>query len=267
MPVRTGAGEAVAAPPQPASDPGSAEWSHPVDDGPEEAVTSLTDHLTELRDRLLICLSSIGGFTVVCLFFSSWLIDWLKATAPAGLHFYTTNPTEAFSVYVKTAAVAGLVLSVPVISYHLWEFIRPGLHHSERAMTSAFAPAFVILFFTGALFARYAAVPMGVAFLVDFAQGIAEPLYTVGDYTGFVLQLMMICGILFEFPILLYMAGSMGFVTTELLRRKRRLVIFWIFVISAALTPSVDIGTQLAMAVPIVLLYEATILLMRVRGM
>jgi sec-independent protein translocase protein TatC len=239
----------------------------PEPEGPEDAVMSLTDHLGELRNRLLACLCGIGGLTLLCLFFSGWIIDWLKATAPSGLRFYTTNPTEAFSVYVKTAAISGLVLSTPLIFYQCWEFIRPGLHTSERQHTRIFVPAFALFFFAGAGFARYVVVPMGVAFLVGFAQGIAEPIYTVGDYTSFVLQLMLICGVLFEFPILLYMMASFGLITTELLRRKRKFVFFWIFVASAGLTPSTDVGTQMAMAIPIVLLFEATIVVLRMRGM
>lgn len=241
--------------------------SHPDPEEPEDAVMSLADHLGELRNRLLVCLCSIGGLTLLCLFFSGWIIDWLKATAPSGLRFYTTNPTEAFSVYVKTAAISGLVLSTPLIFYQCWEFIRPGLHTSERQYTRIFVPAFALFFFTGAGFARYVAVPMGVAFLVEFAQGIAEPIYTVSDYTSFVLELMLICGVLFEFPILLYLMASLGLISSDLLRRKRKLVVFWIFVASAGLTPSTDVGTQMAMALPIVVLFEATVLVLRWRGM
>ncbi len=241
--------------------------SHPDPEEPEDAVMSLADHLGELRNRLLVCLCSIGGLTLLCLFFSGWLIDWLKATAPSGLRFYTTNPTEAFSVYVKTAAISGLVLSTPLIFHQCWEFIRPGLHTTERQYTRIFVPAFALFFFTGAGFARYVAVPMGVAFLVEFAQGIAEPIYTVGDYTSFVLELMLICGVLFEFPILLFLMASVGLISSDLLRRKRKLVVFWIFVASAGLTPSTDVGTQMAMALPIVLLFEATIVVLRMRGM
>ncbi len=228
---------------------------------------SLVDHLTELRNRLLVCFSTLGGMTVVCLFFSDRIIGWLKATAPGNMKFYTTNPTEVFSVYVKTAAITALVLSVPVLFYQLWEFIRPGLKKTERRYTRIFVPAFTAFFFIGAAFARYVAVPMGVSFLVGFADGIAEPLYTVGDYTSFVLQLMLVCGMLFEFPIVLYLMGSMGLVSSPLLRKKRKVVVFWIFVISALVTPSTDAGTQMAMALPIVVLYELTLLLMRFRGM
>ncbi len=227
---------------------------------------SLVEHLTELRDRLLVCLAAVAILTIVCLFFSGWIIDWIKQTAPPELKFYTTRPTEVFTVYVKTGAIAGLFLAMPVIFYQVWQFVRPGLKRSEVDFTGVFVPAFAICFFGGAALARYVAIPLGVAFLVGFAEGIADPLYTVSDYTSFVLQLMLIFGILFEFPIILYAMGAMGLVTSEMLRDKRKIVIFGIFVVAAGATPTTDVGTQVVLAVPLVCLYEITIWALRIRG-
>ncbi|MBI3893685.1 MAG: twin-arginine translocase subunit TatC [Candidatus Wallbacteria bacterium] len=242
----------------------------PIIESPEpddDVVMSLVDHLTELRNRLLASFTALGVLTMLCLFISDRLIAWLKATAPPDLEFYTTNPTEVFTVYVKTAAIGALVLAIPFLFYQLWEFIRPGLKKTERKYTRVFVPVFTLFFFIGAAFARYVAIPLGVAFLIGFAKGIAKPIYTVSEYTSFVLELMLVCGLLFEFPIILYLMGSLGLVTSTMLRNKRKHVIFWIFVIAAGVTPSTDAGTQIAMALPICVLFEITIVVMRLRGM
>lgn len=235
------------------------------DDG-EGALMTLTEHLTELRSRLIKCLVAVGGMTVVCLFFAGPLIDWLKATAPPELTFHTRHPTEVFVVYVKVAGISGMFFSMPLIFYQIWAFIQPGLRKIERRYAQAFVPSFAIFFFGGALFARYVAIPLGVSFLLAFAGGLAEPVYMIGDYVSFVLVLMLVFGLLFEFPILLYLAGSVGLVRSEQLRKKRGIVLLGIFIAAAALTPTPDAGTQVALGLPLYVLFEITLRVMSWRG-
>ena len=238
------------------------------DGGDGGARMSLGGHLDELRMRLGLAL---GGFAVA--FFASlaagkWfarvvLSPYRAAMESAGLDLklQAVQPAEPFLVYVKAALVLATLVSSPWIFYQLWAFVAAGLHAHERRYVRAVVPASAALFAAGVLFFLLGIAPWMFRFFMQFDLGIDYLTYqpAVGQTADFILGLALTFGAAFQTPVAIVFAERMGLVSLDGLRRARKFVLLGAFVVGAVCTPP-DVVSQIALALPLYMLYESGLL-------
>ena len=253
-----------AAPPQPDPPPVDRDVA-----AMEASRAPLLDHLIELRRRLLWCLAAlVVAFGVAYYFVEpifSFLVQPLLAAGQDRLIF--TQMFEAFFVQLKVALFSAIMIAFPVIATQLWLFVAPGLYSKEKRALLPFLLATPVLFGIGAAGAYYGAIPVALTFLLGFEGNIGgveqEALPGVGNYLDFVMHFMLAFGISFQLPILMMLLERVGIVTLAQLRAARRYVIVAVFIIAAIFTPP-DVISQLLLAIPLILLYEAALVVIAI---
>ncbi len=215
-----------------------------------------TDHLDELRHRLIVSLVGVGLGFAVSYGFSQQLLVLLQRPLPSRLIFIA--PTEAFFVNLKVAFYAGLFLSVPLLLFQLWKFVAPGLYAHERRYSFPFLIVSTVLFLLGAAFAYAVILPIALRFLIAQGGELWQPNITLSNYLSFCMRLILAAGLVFEFPLLMYFLTKVGVITAEFLIKNRKYAILAAFIISAILTPP-DVFSQVLLAVPLFLLFEVSI--------
>jgi sec-independent protein translocase protein TatC len=234
-----------------------------------EAKMPFTAHLTELRKRLIISFVAVGvGFAVAYAFSSEifeWLVKPLIRVLPPGDKLVFTALPEAFFIYLKVSLIAGIVLASPMIFYQLWMFVAPGLYQKEKRLVLPFVVISSLLFAGGALFGYYVVFPTAFRFLVGFSTENIRALPALQQYLTLCLKLLLGFGLIFEFPVLAYFLGRVGIINSRMMAKNRRIAILLIFVVAAILTPP-DVVSQILLAVPLYLLYEISILVVKFSG-
>jgi sec-independent protein translocase protein TatC len=162
-------------------------------------------------------------------------------------------------IYLKLAITTGILFSLPVIVYHLWQFVAPGLLAKERRAVPWVVFFTVLCFASGTAFCYFVILKYGLSFLMSFQSETLVPMISIDEYFGFVTILIFVFGVLFEMPVLSYFLTRIGLLTPAFMRQKRRYSIVTIFILAAILTPSVDAFTQILLAVPLLVLYEISI--------
>lgn len=243
----------------------------PVDD-PEPPALTLVEHLEDLRRVVLICLLAWVGATTLAFVFNHQLVQLLerplrialshRGSSPFGNSVIVTSPLEGLSIPVKVSVVAGVVISLPVLAWQSWTFIAPGLVRHERRLLGPFLVATVTCFGAGATFA-YFMMPVGLSFLSTFLGSNAVYLPDLGSYLTFFALVLVVFGIAFEMPVVLCLLGIMRIVDSGKLRRSRRIAYFSIAAGSLVITPGADPFTPTFLFVAMVILYEASILVIR----
>ena len=240
----------------------------------DEAAAPLLDHLIELRTRLIRSVVAILVTFVACYFVAEPIYDFLVQPLAdtldrEGARLIFTALHEVFFTHVKVAFFAALFISFPFVASQLWLFIAPGLYKNEK---HAFLPYLVltpILFFSGGALVYYAIFPLAWQFFVSFETvGAADTLpiqleAKVSEYLSLVMKLIFAFGLSFQLPLLLTLLAHAGMVTSKGLTEKRKFAIVAAFVAAAILTPP-DPLSQISLAVPIILLYEASIYAVRI---
>jgi len=217
---------------------------------------SFFDHFEELRNRLIVSILSIcigaGLFYII--------IDEVFAilVKPVGQLVFTA-PGEAFIARIMLTLLGGFFLALPVILYQIWRFVASGLKGHEIKYVRLFAPCSFLLFILGGLFAYFVIIPLSIRFLLSFSTDFIVPMITIKSYISFVGTMLLAFGIVFELPLILVFLTKIGIATPAFLIQKRNYAIVLILIVSALITPP-DFITQLLMAVPLVLLYEAGII-------
>ena len=220
---------------------------------------SFTEHLEELRHRLMKMLLAV----VVGLFISYCFIDTIVSfvTAPAGKLYYL-RPAEAFFIYIKVGAVAGCVIATPIIFYQLWAFVMPAMNIKQRLWLLAITVLSLGLFASGILFSYYLVLPLGLAVFTGFdAQGV-QAMISMENYIDFLLMLLLPFGLIFELPLVIIVGAGLGIITSNGLKRMRPYVILLSFLLAAILTPP-DVISQIMLAVPMLCMYELSLLFIR----
>lgn len=232
---------------------------------------SLMEHLEELRRRLFKVVIAYAVCCVAAWFLYSRLLQVLieplsrlpiaDQILQDGQLIYTA-PTEALFIRLKVTAFAGLVFALPVILWQLWRFVTPGLHSHERRYALPFVFVSLILFGLGVATA-FVTLPKALEVLATFAGTELVLLPRASDYLSFVLVLIAAFGFTFEFPIILLGLTLAGVLSTDKLRRARKMAWIIMLIVAAIVTPTQDPITLMFMAVPLALLYEGTILVAR----
>jgi len=229
----------------------------------------LMSHLVELRKRLITSAIGVGVCFAVTYAFSEKLFEILahplKANLPEGDRLIYTNLPEMFFVYIKTGLVAAVLLAAPFIFYQAWMFVAPGLYRKEKRYLLPFVFFSTLLFVGGALFGYFIVFPFGFRFFLGFSNEYIQALPSVKQYFSLSIKLLLGFGIIFELPVVAFFLSRMGILTADLMRRQRKYAILLIFIVAAILTPP-DVITQLMMAGPLLVLYELSVIIVKVTG-
>jgi sec-independent protein translocase protein TatC len=244
------------------------------DGPPGDRKMPLIDHLIELRQRLIWSALAFFVAFVVCYVFHKQIFSILVAPMnslphPEGRRMIFTAPTEAFFTYVKLAAWGAVCVSFPIIAGQLWKFVAPGLYQNEKSAFLPFLVATPFMFALGAAFLYFLILPYGLQFFASFEipreAGGAVPIQfeaKMNEYLSFVMALILAFGISFELPVLLVLLCRVGILTPRQLAEKRRYAIVALVTFAAIVTPP-DVFSQLALAIPMYVLYEAAIVIAR----
>jgi sec-independent protein translocase protein TatC len=235
----------------------------------------LLDHLIELRNRLIYsCIAIFVGF-FICYFFSEQIYGFLLRPladiyqGQTGRRMIYTGLTEAFFTYVKVAFWAGAFLAFPIVATQLWLFIAPGLYKTEKRAFLPFLIATPILFFMGGAMVYYFIFPLAWRFFLSFETPPGEGVLPiqlearVSEYLSLVMKLIFAFGLCFQLPVALTLMGRVGLITSEQLRHNRKFAVVGVFVVAAVLTPP-DVISQVGLGLPILALYEISIIAVRI---
>jgi len=239
------------------------------DDLDEEGLTtderemSFLDHLEELRWRLIKAILGLIVAIIVCTFFSDWIINEVilrpsRLTTPP-LNLINTIPYGQITFYMVVILVAGLILSSPWILYQVWKFIEPGLVPKERKYISSIVTFTTLCFLTGVAFAYFVMLPYMLQFFATFGTPGIQNMISISEYMSFVVQLILISGLIFELPMVSYFLARLGILTPAFMRHYRRHSLVAILILAAVVTPTTDPFTMGIFALPMMLLYELSI--------
>ena len=242
-----------------AEDAGNHGDGEPEEDDAEGNM-SILRHLEELRTRIIRSLIAVAVGSCVSYFYIEEIMRYL--TLPTGRLYYL-QPAEAFFTYIKIAIFAGFLLALPVVFYQVWKFILPALTVRERTVIGILVPSSVLLFFSGLAFSFFLVLPAALQFFIGFSTENLQPMFTLHQYFDFVLAFILPFGAVFELPLLVIVFAKLGFIGSKFLQSKQRIVIFLSFVVGAVISPTPDIFTQSMIAIPLILLYELSYLVVR----
>jgi len=224
------------------------------------------DHLEELRWSLLKSIFSIAIGMLVSWFITDYFFKTFTILAKkAELPLVTTKVLETLIMKIQMALVMGVVLTLPFVFYFLWSFVSPGLYKREKKWILPLVIAATACFFIGVAVAYFFVIPMVLLFLKNFIPPDIMPMITIGNFIGTILKFIILFGVIFQMPLISFVLAKIGIIKYTLMTKYRKYAIVGIFVIGAVLTPP-DPLTQILMAIPLLLLYEISILVARIAG-
>lgn len=216
--------------------------------------------LMELRRRLIYVILFFICCSIFCYFYIEQIMAYLMT--PVGQLYYL-QPAEAFLTYLEISLCGGFILSLPFLLYEVGKLFFSAMTPRERRCFLWGVPAALGLFATGVCFAFFCVLPVVLKFFLDVGNNGLQPLFSVSAYIDFLFFLILPFGFVFEIPLLLVCFAALGLIDSCWLRKKRRLMIFGSFIIGAVLSPGTDVFSQITLAVPIIVLYESGICLVR----
>ena len=228
---------------------------------------SLSGHLRELRNRILVCVILLVVVFGVCLSFAPHIVTALTNMGQRYNYVYVyIAPQELFLVYMNVALVGAVVVCFPVLAYQIYAFCSPGLSGKERGYISGSLVAGGLCFLTGVAFAYFISLPFMLRFLIQFTGEVdVSASISIQQYVSFLLTVFVIFGLVFELPVVSVLLTGLGLVRAEWLVKGRKVMVVIIFVLAAIITPP-DIVSQVMVAVPMLALYEISIMLSRLVG-
>lgn len=245
------------------------------EDDIEASRAPLIDHLIELRGRLIRAMIAVVIAFFGCFFFANQIYNilllpylWAAGSAEAARLIYTA-PQEFFLTQLKVALFGALFIAFPVIAVQIYKFVAPGLYKNERQAFTPYLIATPILFALGAAVVVFGLMPLAMRFFLSFQQMGAEGqasielLPKVNEYLSLIMALILAFGVVFQLPVVLTLMARIGIVTSDMLKRQRRYAVVIAFIAAAILTPP-DIISQFGLAIPTLLLYEASIFAVKI---
>lgn len=227
---------------------------------------TLVEHLDELRTRLIVCIVVFGVALALCFWQNNLLLDLAAGPLPADRDQLTTfSPTEPFTTTLTVSAYAAIVLSLPIVLWQLYAYVLPAFSRTERRVVLPILLLFPVLFIAGLLFAYFVVMPAAVNFLLDFNDDQFNIQLRAREYYSFFAMTEIACGLMFQLPLAIIAVTRLGIISPDQLAENRRYAYLVIAVLAAAL-PGVDPVTMLIEMVPLLVLFELSILLARVLG-
>lgn len=227
-------------------------------------LTDVSEHLTELRNRLIISVIVLLAIFIIAFNFSHQIITILQALAPAGSSFFQIKPGELLMTSIKVSIFSSVVIAMPLLLQQIESFLRPGLKDKELNLLGPILISSPILFWLGMAFAYFFTLPSLLEFLLGFGQGLVEARYGLEHFINLELSILSICGISFQLPIVLISLAQFGIVSSKSLLRLWRYVILGAFVIAAVITPTPDPLTMSILAGALLGLFFLTILILKI---
>jgi sec-independent protein translocase protein TatC len=226
----------------------------------DDTALPLTEHLAELRGRLIKSIVAWIAASILAWSFKEEIFRALLAPAVAALghgkgHLQAIAPGEIFFTYLKGALLGGFVLALPVVLWQAWAFISPGLYTSEKKFALPFVTVSTLLFVTGALFGHQLVFPIMFAFLSNFENEFVQSAWSMSEVFGMTTTMFLAFGVSFEMPVVVFFLASAGIVSVRQLLKKFPYAVLVCFILGAVLTPSTDWVSQTLLAVPMCVLY------------
>ena len=233
----------------------------------EDGSMSLSGHLKELRNRIIVVVLALFVAFTVCLSFAPNLITFLTNMGEKYDYvFVYIAPQELLLVYLNTALVGALVICFPLLAYEIYAFCSPGLTKKEKTFFVASLLAGTLFFVFGVAFARFISLPFVLRFLIQFTGQVdVSASISIQQYIGFLLTIFVVFGLVFELPVISVLLTGLGLIQADWLRKGRKIMIVVIFVMAAIITPP-DVVSQIMVALPMILLYELSIALSSMVG-
>jgi len=239
-----------------------ADRSNPADAVAPDDWMPLTEHLGELRRRIIYCLIVLVAGLVGGLFGAGPLFDYLVRQTPAGrIELSAFSPWDGISLYMKFAFVISFVVAIPFTLYQLWAFVRPALGRKEQRSTLRYVPGAFVMFLAGVAFGYFIVFPMAYHFTENVTNSMGlRQLYGAGQYFSFMFNIIVPLAVLFELPVVILFLTRIGILNPVVLKKFRRIAWFVMVVVGTVITPP-DVVSDLLVAVPLVALYEFSVYL------
>ncbi|MBI5663362.1 MAG: twin-arginine translocase subunit TatC [Ignavibacterium album] len=231
-------------------------------DSIEEKEMTFLEHLEELRWRIIYSLIGIVIGTIIAWVFVDFLVEQilLKPAKDSGVSLQNLKPFGQIFLYFQIALIAGLIISIPNVFYQFWKFISPALRKHERRYILAIVIFSTLCFLAGIAFAYFVMLPLALSFAAQFGTQTIKNEFAVDEYMSIIISVMLAAGLVFELPMLSFFLSKLGILKPSFMRKYRKHSIVIILVAAAVLTPGTDPVSQVILAVPLVLLYEISIL-------
>jgi sec-independent protein translocase protein TatC len=232
------------------------------DDEPPEGRMTFLEHLDELRKRITHAVVALLVGFLIAFGFINYIVQFVYARLTAdipGGSFIFTEPGEAFFIYIKIAAIAGLLISSPYVMWQVWLFIAPGLYANEKKLAVPFVVFASGLFISGAAFSHYVLFPLAWRFFASFSNEFIKFTPRVEPVFDLYVRLVLACGAIFQLPMLIFALARFGIVTAGFLIRNFKYAVLIMFIAAAIITPDGSVVNQVVMAAPMIALYIVSI--------
>ncbi|MEO8231464.1 MAG: twin-arginine translocase subunit TatC [Ignavibacteriota bacterium] len=236
-----------------------------IDDGgiELEKEMSFLEHLEELRWRIIYSIIGIVVGTIIAWIFVDFLVDvvLLKPAKDSGAALQNLRPFGQLFLYMQIAIMVGIIISIPNIFYQFWQFISPALRKKERSYIFWIVVFSSVCFLAGIAFAYFAMLPLTLKFAVQFGSETIKNEFSIEEYMSIIISVMLAAGLVFELPMISFFLSKLGILKPSFMRKYRKHAIVIIMIAAAFLTPGTDPVSQMVLAVPLVVLYEISILI------
>jgi len=232
----------------------------------EEVEMTFLEHLEELRWRIIYSLIGIVVGTIVAWIFIDFFVDkvLLLPAKEANIKLQNLKPFGQIFLYFEVAIIIGLILSFPNVVYQIWKFISPALKEKEKKYIASIVIFTTFCFVCGVIFAYFVMLPLALKFAAQFGSPSIENNFAINEYFSIVLSVILGAGLVFELPMLSFFLTKIGILNPNFMKKYRRHAIVAIMIIAAVLTPGTDPVSQIILAIPLVFLYEISILVSKI---
>lgn len=221
---------------------------------------SVSQHLNELRKRVVVCLAALSAGSIISFPFASRVFKILRLPANGIIErFVYFSPSDAFLIYLRVSFFCGIFISMPVMLYQLWIFITPAIEERLKKNAGRFILFCVLSFVCGGFFAYFLLLPKALHFLLSIGKPDLEPLISADRYITFIISFILACGLVFQMPVISFILTKLGIINAGILRKKYKYALVFIFIAAAIITPTTDAFNLLILACPMLILYEISI--------